>query len=100
MACVGFFVVGGHQGLNSSVGQFYSSANRTTAVGWALSVAKIGSISGPLVAGVLIAQHLPFSNLFLLAALPPLLVAACVLVLGISQRKHMAARKIDQAAAA
>ncbi|MDA9413168.1 4-hydroxybenzoate transporter [Bradyrhizobium sp. CCBAU 45384] len=100
MACVGFFVVGGHQGLNSSVGQFYSSANRTTAVGWALSVAKIGSISGPLVAGILIAQHLPFSNLFLLAALPPLVVAACVLVLGISQRKHLAARKIDQTAAA
>ena len=40
MLCVGFFVVGGHQGLNSAVGQFYPSANRATAVGWALSVAK------------------------------------------------------------
>ncbi|MGY8667108.1 MFS transporter [Bradyrhizobium sp. UFLA05-109] len=100
MVCVGFFVVGGHQGLNSSVGQFYSSTNRTTAVGWALSVAKIGSISGPLVAGILIAQHLPFSNLFLLAAMPPLVVACCVLVLGVSQRRHTAARKVDQAAPA
>jgi AAHS family 4-hydroxybenzoate transporter-like MFS transporter len=97
MLCMGFFVVGGHQGLNSAVGQFYSSANRATAVGWALSVAKIGSISGPLIAGILLARHLPLSSLFLLAAMPPLVVACCVLVLGLSQRKQPVAANIDQA---
>ncbi|GLH75171.1 MFS transporter [Bradyrhizobium sp. SSBR45G] len=104
MMCVGFFVVGGHQGLNSAVGQFYPSANRTTAVGWALSVAKIGSIGGPLIAGLLIARHLPASNLFLLAALPPLVMASCVLMLGLSQRRRTIAAaepdKVDQAAPA
>jgi len=99
MLCVGFFVVGGHQGLNSAVGLFYPSSNRATAVGWALSIAKIGSISGPLIGGILLARHLPVSNLFLLAAMPPLVVAACVLALGISQRRHTAGApdKIDQA---
>ncbi|WP_257168354.1 MFS transporter [Bradyrhizobium sp. SRS-191] len=104
MMCVGFFVVGGHQGLNSAVGQFYPSANRSTAVGWALSVAKIGSIGGPLIAGLLIARHLPASSLFLLAALPPLVMASCVLTLGLSQRRRTVAAaepdKVDQAAPA
>jgi AAHS family 4-hydroxybenzoate transporter-like MFS transporter len=101
MACVGFFVVGGHQGLNSTVGLFYPSANRSTAVGWALSVAKIGSIAGPLVGGILLARHLPPQNLFLLAALPPLVVASCFLVLGLAQRRRSAApAPIDQVAAA
>lgn len=107
MACVGFFVIGGHQGLNSAVGLFYPSANRSTAVGWALSVAKIGSITGPLIAGLLLARHLPVSNLFLLAALPPLVMAGCVVVLGLSQRRYAAAApseatpaKMDQPAPA
>ncbi|BAM90039.1 hydroxybenzoate transporter [Bradyrhizobium oligotrophicum S58] len=104
MMCVGFFVVGGHQGLNSAVGQFYPSANRATAVGWALSVAKIGSIGGPLIAGLLIARHLPASNLFLLAALPPLVMASCVIALGLSQRRRTVTAaepdKVDQAAPA
>jgi AAHS family 4-hydroxybenzoate transporter-like MFS transporter len=105
MLCVGFFVVGGHQGLNSAVGQFYPSANRATAVGWALSVAKIGSIAGPLVGGILIARHLPLPSLFLLAAVPPLVVACCFLVLGMTQRRQTAApaaapAEIDQGAPA
>jgi MFS transporter, AAHS family, 4-hydroxybenzoate transporter len=102
MLCVGFFVVGGHQGLNSSVGLFYPSANRATAVGWALSVAKIGSIAGPLVGGILLARHLPLSSLFLLAAMPPLVVACCFLVLGMTQRRRQTAApaEIDQGAPA
>lgn len=101
MLCAGFFVIGGHQGLNSSVGLFYPSAVRTTAVGWALSVAKIGSISGPLIGGLLLARELPVQSLFLLAAVPPLLVACCVFVLGTAQRKQTAApKKLDQPAPA
>jgi AAHS family 4-hydroxybenzoate transporter-like MFS transporter len=101
MACAGFFVIGGHQGLNSSVGTFYPSAVRTTAVGWALSVAKIGSISGPLIGGILLAGGLPVQTLFLLVALPPLVVACCVFVLGTAQRKQSAAAsKLDQPATA
>ena len=104
MMCVGFFVVGGHQGLNSAVGQFYPSANRSTAVGWALSVAKIGSIGGPLIAGLLIGRQLPSSSLFLLAALPPLVMASCVAGLGLAQRRRKEAvsepDKVNQAAPA
>lgn len=101
MLCAGFFVIGGHQGLNSSVGLFYPSAVRTTAVGWALSVAKIGSISGPLIGGLLLARELPVQTLFLLVAVPPLLVACCIFVLGASQRRQTAApEKLDQPAPA
>lgn len=101
MLCAGFFVIGGHQGLNSSVGMFYPSAVRTTAVGWALSVAKIGSIAGPLIGGILLARELPVQTLFLLVAVPPLFVACCVFVLGASQRRQSATPKeLDQTATA
>ena len=41
LLCAGFFVIGGHQGLNSTVGLFYPSANRSTAVGWALPIVSV-----------------------------------------------------------
>ncbi len=44
---IGFFVIGGHFGLHSIAGLFYPSTYRGNGAGWAISVAKIGSIAGP-----------------------------------------------------
>ena len=47
-ALIALFLIGGHFGLHSIAGIFYPSAYRANGAGWATSVAKIGSIAGPL----------------------------------------------------
>jgi hypothetical protein len=39
-------------GLNALAASFHPTSIRSTGVGWALGVGRIGSIAGPLVAGV------------------------------------------------
>ncbi|MBN9080386.1 MAG: hypothetical protein BGP04_19140 [Rhizobiales bacterium 62-17] len=82
----GFFVVGAHQGLNSTVGKLYPSERRANGVGLALAVAKFGAIFGPLLGGLLIAAQVDRSTLFLVAALPEIIVFLCLFLLSTRQR--------------
>ena len=55
----GLFVIGAQFGLNALAGSSYPTFIRSTGVGWALGIGRIGSILGPVVGGVLIALKLP-----------------------------------------
>ena len=96
MFIVGLFVIGGHTGLHSIAGLFYPSAIRSNGAGWAISVAKVGSIAGPWIGGILLGAHLPLRDIFLFAALPPVLFVVCIFPLGLLHRRLMA----DQRSAA
>jgi len=50
---LGFFVIGAQAGLNVLAARFYPTAVRSTGVGWALGIGRIGSIVGPLLPGIL-----------------------------------------------
>jgi MFS transporter, AAHS family, 4-hydroxybenzoate transporter len=90
MFLVGLFVIGGHNGLHSIAGLFYPSAIRSNGAGWAISVAKLGSIAGPWIGGLLLGAHLDLHSIFLIAALPPVLFVVCILPLGIQHRRLIA----------
>ena len=90
MFVVGFAVVGGHTGLHSIAGLFYPSAYRANGAGWAISIAKIGSIAGPWIGGILLGAHLPLRQIFLFAAIPPLVFLVCIVPLGLQHRRLMA----------
>jgi AAHS family 4-hydroxybenzoate transporter-like MFS transporter len=77
----GFGVIGGQTAANAVAAMTYPTAIRSTGVGWALGVGRIGSIVGPVLAGILIGQNISIANLFLLSAVPALLAAAAVLAL-------------------
>jgi AAHS family 4-hydroxybenzoate transporter-like MFS transporter len=70
MTLAGFFVVGTQNSLHGISGSIYPTRIRSNGVGWALGIAKIGSISGPFLAGVLLANGLPVPELFVAAAMP------------------------------
>jgi AAHS family 4-hydroxybenzoate transporter-like MFS transporter len=76
----GFCVIGGQTGSNALAADFYPTAIRSTGVGWALGVGRIGSILGPFVGGWLISTAVDFRHVFRVAAIPPLL--ACCAALG------------------
>jgi len=79
---ISVFLIGGHFGMHSICGLFYPSSYRANGAGWATSIAKIGSISGPMVGGWLLGTSLPVRNVFAVLAVCPLLFSACIYLVG------------------
>jgi MFS transporter, AAHS family, 4-hydroxybenzoate transporter len=74
----GFCIVGAQSGSNALAASLYPTSVRSTGVGWALGIGRIGSIIGPVVGGILLAQHWDRSQLFLFGAVPALCALAAV----------------------
>ena len=78
----GLFGMGCQFGINALASISYDTGARTTGLGWALAIGRIGAIIGPVVVGTAIGMALPVSQLFLLGAIPMLVAAGAVFVLG------------------
>jgi AAHS family 4-hydroxybenzoate transporter-like MFS transporter len=74
--CSGFCIVGGQIAANALAATFYPTTMRSTGVGWALGIGRIGSIVGPLIGGVLLSRNVGAENLFIAAAIPAVIAAA------------------------
>ena len=81
-ALIALFLIGGHLGLHSIAGIFYPSAYRGNGAGWATSVAKIGSITGPFAAGVILSTSLPVRDIFAVLAICPAVFVVCIFIVG------------------
>ncbi|MEJ0099586.1 MAG: MFS transporter [Pseudomonadota bacterium] len=80
--CVAGFGIIGCQGvLNAAAGLIYPVSCRPTGVGAALGIGRIGSLSGPLVGGYILAQHWPSQNMFYVPLLPLAIAAVATLIL-------------------
>jgi AAHS family 4-hydroxybenzoate transporter-like MFS transporter len=91
-AFIGLFLIGGHFGMHSISGIFYPSAYRANGAGWATSVAKIGSVTGPMVGGWILATTLPVRNIFAVLAVCPAIFAVCIYTIG-RMHRHMLGRE-------
>jgi AAHS family 4-hydroxybenzoate transporter-like MFS transporter len=74
----GFCVVGGQPAVNALAGTFYPTALRSTGIGWALGIGRIGSVVGPVIGGQLIALQWSNGSLFIAAAVPALISALTI----------------------
>ena len=74
----GFFIIGSSFCLGPYVASLYPTRARSTGIGWALSVGRIGSILSPLVAGWAIGQGFATSTILYVAGLPPVLCGLVV----------------------
>ena len=54
----GFFVFGAQIGMNALAASIYPTFVRSTGIGWALGIGRLGSILGPLVGGMLLGMSL------------------------------------------
>jgi AAHS family 4-hydroxybenzoate transporter-like MFS transporter len=77
------FVVGGHGGIISIAGIFYRPAIRASGAGWATSMAKVGAMIGPWLAGFSLDHGLDARGTFFVFAFFP---AAMVILLGVLGR--------------
>jgi len=77
----GFCIIGGQIASNALTATFYPTAIRSTGVGWALGIGRIGSIVGPLVGGAMLARDMGAQPLFAAAAVPALVAAVAAFML-------------------
>jgi AAHS family 4-hydroxybenzoate transporter-like MFS transporter len=77
----GFGVVGAQIGMNALAAGLYPTAIRSTGVGWALGVGRIGSIIGPVAGGILLGNGWNAQSIVLTAAVPALLAGLAVFAL-------------------
>ncbi len=76
---LGFLIIGAQSGLNVLAVNFYPVSIRSTGVGWALGIGRIGSIAGPVLAGVLLSMEWQPWQVLLTGAIPALFASAAIL---------------------
>ena len=69
----GWCVVGGQPGLNALAATYYPTYLRTTGVGFALGIGRVGAIVGPYIGGRMMAAQWTNQQLFWAAAVPALI---------------------------
>jgi predicted MFS family arabinose efflux permease len=80
---VGILLQGGFTGLYGAAAKAYPTEIRSTGIGWAIGVGRIGAILGPLTAGYLIAGGLDMAANFIVFAVPMLIAATFAYLLHI-----------------
>jgi AAHS family 4-hydroxybenzoate transporter-like MFS transporter len=77
----GWCIVGGQPGLNTLAATYYPTEARSTGLGAALGVGRLGAIIGPYIGGVLQSQQWAPQQLFWAAAVPSLVTTLVLFVL-------------------
>ena len=86
----GFCVVGAQIGANALAATYYPTFIRSTGVGWALGIGRIGSIIGPVLGGIMLALQWHIPTIFVAGAVPVFLAACAVFAMGRLRRSGAA----------
>ena len=78
----GFGILGGQTVTNAVSAISYPTEIRSTGVGWATGMGRIGSIVGPGLAGFLLQLDIPTGYIFFLAVIPALIASAAAACMG------------------
>lgn len=76
----GFGFSGGQGVMNGYVGSYYAPTIRSTGVGMAFGVGRLGAILGPALTGILMSLQLSFHANMMILALPGIIAAICILL--------------------
>ena len=85
---MGVCTIGSMTGINGMTAALYPARVRTTGMGWALGIGRIGGIGGPFLGGVLLTAGWPPRQIFLCACVTALLGTLCVVMLHIQARRR------------
>ena len=70
--------------LYTFVAQYYPSTVRSTGMGWASGIGRIGAIVGPILTGALLTLELSHQTNFLFIAIPGLIAATAIFLVNLS----------------
>jgi len=71
----GMTIIGSQTGANATCGALYPARMRTSGLGWALGIGRLGGIAAPALGGYLLALKLPPTHIFLSACLFAIIAA-------------------------
>ena len=83
IAVAGAATIGSQILLYTFVAQFYPTAVRSTGMGWASGIGRIGAIVGPVLTGALLTFELPHQMNFLVIAIPGVLAAIAIFLVNL-----------------
>lgn len=83
IALAGAATIGSQILLYTFVAQFYPTAVRSTGMGWASGIGRIGAIVGPILTGALLTLQLPHQMNFLVIAIPGIIAALAVFMVNL-----------------
>jgi AAHS family 4-hydroxybenzoate transporter-like MFS transporter len=93
-----FAQTGGQTGLNTLATLGYPPEMRSSGMGWASGVGRLGGIAFAFVGGKTLGAALGLQTMMLLVALPCLLVSVLIAILGVSEKRQAAAEGSPTAA--
>jgi len=76
----GLMIIGAQGGLNALAARFYPVSVRSTGVGWALGIGRIGSIVGPMIGGALLRIGWKTRDMLLFAAVAAVIAFVSILI--------------------
>lgn len=91
----GVGIIGGQIGANLLAASYYPTFIRSTGVGWALGIGRIGSIVGPAMGGYMLSRNWPLTTVFLVSAIPVACGSAAIYFLGRRESAAAAERRGD-----
>ncbi len=92
--CVG----GGQTAANALTAEFYPTAIRSTGVGWALGIGRIGSIIGPTLGGILLTGGVETRTIFWMAAVPVLIAMVAAFLIAMAQDRQRRGLEVNPVA--
>ncbi len=87
----GMTIIGSQTGANATCGKLYPARMRTSGLGWAIGIGRLGSIAGPALGGYLLSIGLPPTRIFLCACLFAVIAAIATALLGLRHRAERVA---------
>lgn len=81
MLVLGILVQGAQAGLNALAAELYPQEIRSTGVGWALGVGRVGSITGPVCGGLMLAAGWVLAEILSAALIPGIIALAAITLL-------------------
>lgn len=96
IAIAGAATIGSQILLYTFVAQYYPTAVRSTGMGWASGIGRIGAIVGPVLTGALLTMNLPHQMNFLVIAIPGIIAALAIFLVNLKTSVDGEAKKAQQ----
>ena len=81
LMATGFGVIGGQVGITTLASMIYPVPMRSTGLGWALGIGRVGSIIGPTIGGLMLATAVDAKSVYVFCTVPALIGAVCIALL-------------------
>lgn len=78
--CAGFTTNGGFNAFYALGAALYPTEIRSTGIGWAMGVGRLGAVIGPMLGGILIGQGLSLAALLAVFAIPLVIAGSAALI--------------------